>query len=237
MASFNHYYPSIADLDINFSDVLSILHESDSSSENPIVNEALQVFNQLEDIAEIQGGYAILDKVEIIHKEGEIKIGNYILKPHSQICGYLKNAEKLAIFICTAGENFSILSDRYNKEGEYLKGYFTDMLGSIVAEKSMDYIQQELEKQVQLEFGMKITNRYSPGYCNWEVNDQKQLFALLPHNNCKITLSKSCLMLPIKSVSGIIGIGKRVRKNIYACDICNNTTCIYRKVKDKNLQH
>ena len=111
-----------------------------------------------------------------------------------------------------------------------------DTMGSLVAEKSMDFIQSELEKQVLPE-GMKITNRYSPGYCNWPVDDQKQLFSLLPANACDISLSASCLMVPIKSVSGIIGIGKNVRKSSYSCDICNNLTCIYRKVKSKNNQH
>ena len=38
-------------------------------------------------------------------------------------------------------------------------------------------------------------------------------------------------------VSGIIGIGRNVKKSSYSCDVCNNQTCIYRKVKNKNIQH
>lgn len=148
----------------------------------------------------------------------------------------MEGAEKIAVFICTAGQGFSDYSGKYNKEGEYLKGYIVDTMGSVVVEKSMDFIQSELEKQVQSE-GMKITNRYSPGYCNWPVDDQKQLFSLVPAHTCEISLSASCLMVPIKSVSGIIGIGRNVRKSSYSCDICNNLTCIYRKVKNKNNQH
>lgn len=148
----------------------------------------------------------------------------------------MEEAEKIAVFICTAGQGFSDYSRKYNKEGEYLKGYIVDTMGSVVVEKSMDFIQSELEKQVQSE-GMKITNRYSPGYCNWPVDDQKLLFSLVPAHTCEISLSASCLMVPIKSVSGIIGIGRNVRKSSYSCDICNNLTCIYRKVKNKNNQH
>ena len=138
----------------------------------------------------------------------------------------------MAVFVCTAGEGFSTCSDKYNKEGDYLKGFIVDAFGSLVAERAMDYIQKELEKEAG-KCGMLITNRYSPGYCNWQVQDQKQLFSLLPGNPCNISLSESCLMLPIKSVSGIIGIGEKVRKREYSCDICNNITCVYRKVKDK----
>ena len=29
--------------------------------------------------------------------------------------------------------------------------------------------------------GLRITNRYSPGYCDWRVSEQQSLFRLLPH--------------------------------------------------------
>ena len=62
-------------------------------------------------------------------------------------------------------------------------------------------------------------------------DEQKQLFSLLPNTMDFISLTKSCLMLPIKSVSGIIGVGKEVRKTGYSCDICSNKACIYRKIR------
>jgi hypothetical protein len=44
------------------------------------------------------------------------------------------------------------------------------------------------------------------------VAEQHKLFSLLPPGICGITLSDSALMHPIKSVSGITGIGKHCKQ-------------------------
>ncbi|MDR1097252.1 MAG: hypothetical protein LBL57_03880 [Tannerella sp.] len=234
MSFFVSCNPAISKLKVVPDDVLDWLRETDRSPDNPVVSGTVQVFEELPSISDIHGGYAVFDDIEILRAEGKIRINNRALEPGARICGYMKNAEKLAVFICTAGEGFSRFSGKYNREGDYLKGYITDTFGSIIAEKAAGYIQESLEAGMR-EQGLQITNRYSPGYCNWQLTDQKQLFDLLPQNQCGISLSESCLMHPIKSVSGMIGIGKNVRKNSYACDICNSATCVYRKVKNKNL--
>jgi hypothetical protein len=40
-------------------------------------------------------------------------------------------------------------------------------------------------------------------------------------------------MQPVKSVSGIIGIGADVKFNPYTCRICEATHCLYRLNKNK----
>jgi cobalamin-dependent methionine synthase I len=90
-----------------------------------------------------------------------------------------------------------------------------------VAEKIQDEIKQSAQGQAEA-----VSNRYSPGYCGWSVADQHLLFSFLPANFCGITLNESALMHPIKSVSGIIGIGKEMVKNPYQCNICDVTDCI-----------
>ncbi|MDR2914435.1 MAG: hypothetical protein LBV74_06355, partial [Tannerella sp.] len=81
-----------------------------------------------------------------------------------------------------------------------------------------------------------ITNRYSPGYCNWSLQEQQKLFHLLGDKPVNVTLSSSCLMQPIKSVSGIIGVGRNVKEKAYGCTVCNNKDCIYRKILEKSSE-
>jgi len=81
--------------------------------------------------------------------------------------------------------------------------------------------------------GMKITNRFSPGYCGWDVAEQHKLFSFFKDNFCGITLTESALMNPIKSVSGIIGIGRNVRYTAYQCKLCGDKNCIYRNKKSR----
>jgi cobalamin-dependent methionine synthase I len=111
--------------------------------------------------------------------------------------------------------------------GEPLLSYVVNTVASIVVEKAVDFLHDHIREQMK-ERGLKITNRYSPGYCNWPVSEQQFLFSLLPENFCGITLTESSLMLPIKSISGIIGIGSLVKMKEYICDKCGIKECTYR---------
>ena len=116
------------------------------------------------------------------------------------------------------------------KEGDLLTGYIYDVIGSEIAEAAADLMQDSLMKEMTFA-GRKITNRYSPGYCGWDVAEQHKLFQLLPDNFCGIKLNASALMDPEKSVSGFIGTGEHVRYNLYTCGLCDMKDCIYRKLR------
>ena len=164
----------------------------------------------------IEGGF-IIRKAEKLN-----------LSTGPKIAGYLKKAGYLALFVCTAGSIFTDLTGKFNQEGNYLEAFIIDAIGSFTAEKAMDKIQSKLEFEMQKE-GLKISNRYSPGYCEWSVSCQRELFDLMGELPVAITLNESCLMLPIKSVSGVIGIGTNIRKYPYACQICKSKDCTFRK--------
>lgn len=234
MAQFILYRLNFQELELTPDAILQQLHLTTYQEDNPIMEEVIQVYEALPQITNIQGGYIIYDAIELFPKEGKLKINDITLSPSKQICFYMAKAERIALFICTAGKGFTDYAKQYNKVGEYLKSYIVDLCGSLVVEKAMEHIQRTLEHQMNM-LGLKITNRYSPGYCNWPVSDQKLLFSLLPQGQKIVSLTPSCLMVPIKSVSGIIGIGQEVKKSAYACEICNNPTCTFRKVKAKQL--
>ena len=119
-------------------------------------------------------------------------------------------------------------------ERDFLRGYVYDVIGSEIVEAACDLMQAELENAA-VASGNKITNRYSPGYCGWNVSEQHKLFQLIPYNYCGIKLNESALMDPEKSVSGFIGIGENVKNNAYMCKICDMKDCIYRKLKEKKV--
>jgi hypothetical protein len=65
------------------------------------------------------------------------------------------------------------------------------------------------------------------------VAEQHALFALLPPQFCGISLGESALMHPVKSVSGIIGVGPEVKYSDYLCDVCNVSDCTYRRYHER----
>ncbi len=144
----------------------------------------------------------------------------------------LKSASQLGFFLCTAGDGISQRSQQLLHGDDPAKGYVFDVLGSLTVETAMDRIQKQLEIQFRNE-NMQLSNRYSPGYCDWHVQDQHKLFSLFPENQCNITLNQSALMHPIKSTSGIMAAGPNVTFHEHRCNHCNSSTCIYRNLRNQ----
>lgn len=188
------------------------------------------VFGRLQDNSGIIGGYTIRPCSGVDVKAGLIHCGQTKLESGKRIASYMREASALAVFVCTAGALFTDLANEYLKQGDLPEAFIVDAIGSVTVENAMDRVQQVLETEMGLQ-QMRISNRYSPGYCEWHVGGQRSLFSLLDDNRTGVTLTESCLMQPIKSVSGIIGIGTNIQKRPYGCSICHSSTCVYRRIK------
>ncbi len=194
----------------------------------PIPQLISEVLSVAHDYCEIRGGYVIEKTVEVRKEDKIIRIRDTEFEVKKIITNQLRKMDHVALFTCTAGKGIGDYSRELMHEGDFIKGYIADVVGSEIVESAMDKIQDDLEKQMKLQ-GLNITDRYSPGYCGWSVGEQQKLFSFFPENFCNISLSPSSLMLPIKSVSGIIGIGSNVERKGYVCNYCDMVNCIYRE--------
>ena len=142
----------------------------------------------------------------------------------------LQGSEAYAFFIATAGVAYEAYQHRLSEEGDMVRVFIADSLGSVIAENTADRMEHHLQASID-KLGWHHTNRFSPGYCGWHVSEQQLLFPLFDGHTCGVTLTDSSLMVPIKSVSGIIGLGKEVRRLDYTCGLCNFEKCYKRKQK------
>lgn len=215
------------DLDITIKDILEIAPDESKGMEDfSAVIE--KVISECMPSIHAKGGYTIVE--ETACDDSYITLGNLVFGTGRIISRQFRQAAKTAVFACTAGPEIREMYDKYMGKNEPLKAFMADTLGTVIAEKSMDMIQSSLESEM-IKSGLHCTNRYSPGYCGWNVAEQQKLWTFLPANYCGISLTESSLMIPVKSVSGIIGIGENVRKNAYSCAICDLSHCIYRRKK------
>lgn len=218
---------------LSVNEVLSVLGSTEETKE--YVQTCIgKILGEAEKLLRLKGGLMISKEI-IPDKTGSIiTIQNTSFEVRDIVFQQLKKSEWIAVFACTAGDEIFQKSRSLINSGDYLSGYIYDIYGSLAVEKAMDHIQNDLREQM-LKEGLNISNRYSPGYCGWDVAEQQKLFSLLPQGFCGITLNDSCLMQPIKSVSGFIGIGKEVVFDQYSCHICESARCLYRNLKSKQL--
>ena len=159
----------------------------------------------------------------VVNKQPDFEMGNIILRQ-------LRGSEAFALFVCTSGLEFETYQHRLKEQGDMVRVFIADALGSVIAEKCADQMEKALQESID-KLGWKHTNRFSPGYCGWHVSQQQLLFPLFQGHTCGVTLTDSSLMIPIKSVSGIIGLGEKVRKLEYTCGLCDFKQCYKRKKK------
>jgi hypothetical protein len=79
--------------------------------------------------------------------------------------------------------------------------------------------------------GLTPTLPYSPGYCGMSLVEQRKLFGLLDGKAVGVTLTSDCLMQPIKSVSGLIGLAPTAAVEEFGspCDRCELHNCNMRR--------
>lgn len=190
-----------------------------------IISEALE---DVSAICDIRAEYRIFRSVKFSVSEKTVEFGGHNFDIKKIVYGQLKRADSIAVFLVTAGPGPGERSKLAMSEGDPLRSYVYDAIGSELVEAAADIMQADLLRNVK-EAGLGITNRFSPGYCGWSVNEQHKLFNLMPYNYCGIRLTPSALMDPVKSVSGFIGIGTNVKFLPYTCSLCDMKDCIYRR--------
>lgn len=193
------------------------------------------VLEKIPSYCDIRGGFRLFDSLTLDRKKHELILGEHTFNIKKIITYQLRKADKAALFICTAGKDISNWSKKLMKQGDLMEGYVVDIVGSEIVETAMDRIQESLETEMKSSH-LGITERYSPGYCGWQVSEQPKLFSFFPNAFCGVTLSPSCLMDPIKSVSGVIGIGAKAERNGYICNFCDMKDCIYRNKRIETSQ-
>jgi hypothetical protein len=142
------------------------------------------------------------------------------------IARLLERCPQVAIFVVTIGKYLEETAFQLARDGLILQATVLDAIGSDAVEKVADFAQDRI-KEVAKAQGLVISRRFSPGYCDWNIGQQRMLFYALTGNTIGIRLTGECLMIPQKSISGIIGIGpsKADVEDYNPCKTCRKKDC------------
>jgi hypothetical protein len=141
----------------------------------------------------------------------------------------LFKCSKAAIFVTTIGPTLEQRVSQLMDDGEILKGAALDAVGTEAVEEVACWLEGSV-KETAAASGADVSLRYSPGYCDWDIKEQKVLFSALDGDLHGVELTEDCLMMPRKSISGIIGIGFDPSITLSPCVFCNKTDCPSRRL-------
>ena len=142
------------------------------------------------------------------------------------IARLLEQCHKAAVFLVTIGNHLEEMVCHLAENGLILQATVLDAIGSVAVEKVADFVQGRVGEIARAQ-GLCISQRSSPGYCDWDIGQQEMVFRAVDGNSAGIRLTDGCLMVPRKSVSGIIGIGlpNRNVEHYNPCKTCDKHNC------------
>ena len=125
--------------------------------------------------------------------------------------GIVEDSRCLAMFAATLGEPIGRKIAELFEGNDAALGCMLDGIASERADRAASLLGQAFGESLPdhggLDSGASVLP-YSPGYCGWHVSGQRKLFAFLEPGGIGIELNSSCLMSPIKSVSGVLVAGR-----------------------------
>ena len=189
------------------------------------VNEHIQLAKKL---IEPSCSYVIRD-VDLVRGR-DVFIGDFVMFRSHVIARLLEKCQQVGVFLVTIGDKLGEKAACLADNGLILESYVLDAIGSSAVEQMAEQVEIEMRKTASDE-GLCVSRRFSPGYCDWSIRQQKELFRLIDGDSVGVRLTTGYLMIPQKSVSGVVGIGSSCAdiETYNPCRTCNKRNCIGRR--------
>jgi cobalamin-dependent methionine synthase I len=190
-----------------------------------LVNDHIQLAHQM-----AKPAYShVISNVSMVRKNN-VFIGDMIMFRSFVIARLLEQCQQVAAFLVTIGNELEKEATRLAKKGLILESYVLDTIGSSMVEKTAEHVAQEIGRIASAQ-GHCISRRFSPGYCDWSIRQQKEIFRMIDGAPLGVRLTAGFLMMPQKSISGVIGIGPSCAdmEAYNPCKTCNKRNCLGRR--------
>lgn len=141
----------------------------------------------------------------------------------------LEGCTDVVLFAATVGLEIDRLISRYGRISPS-KAVFFQAIGAERIESLCNIFNNYIKLSAEKE-GLFVRPRFSPGYGDFPLTAQKDIFRVLdPGRRIGVFLNDSMLMSPSKSVTAIIGIsGLNKNCTVRGCKECSAAECEFRR--------
>lgn len=166
----------------------------------------------MREVSAINGGISVLD-------DGS--------RFESKIVGrLLEHCQRVAVYVLTIGSQLEDMSSALAEDGYITEAYVLDSIGSSATERLAEVVHGKIAQEA-LALGLRASRRFSPGYCDWHIDQQRVIFGIAGGDSAGVHLTSAFLMLPRKSSSGIVGLGRDdgFAETFNPCLTCRKAAC------------
>ncbi|MBM4444195.1 MAG: hypothetical protein FJ020_02690 [Chloroflexi bacterium] len=140
------------------------------------------------------------------------------------------SADRIAAVVCTIGPALERRVSQLSAQGASTAALMLDGIGSVAVESVADHVNRRICRDAAHQ-GLRAGPRLSPGYGAWPIEDQRVIFTVVPARRIGVRLNDQGMMIPMKSVSFCIGLGRDLPEDSGTdpCRYCNLKSCRYRR--------
>ena len=182
-----------------------------------LVDSAAAILPALPDLLDGAAIYDVFPVVSFSHGTIELEGGPTFEGPLAARA--LTGAEKVAVAVCTIGPALEAYVHQLFDE-DPVQAMALDGAG-VAALREVSWVVIDRVRGMAADHGWGSGMRAQPGQEGWSILQQRAIFGHLPVDDIGVRLSDSCLMIPQKSVSFVIGMGPDMRPDAVACDFCS----------------
>jgi len=140
------------------------------------------------------------------------------------------DAEGIVLALATIDGRVEQKAREFMEAGRSATALAVDAIGTVAVEQVSNFLEREI-RSAAADHDWKVSRRYAPGYCGWNLTAQRDIFRCLPET-LGVELSEGCLMLPEKSLSFVCLLSRNGDFNASAiadCKACREQACPFRK--------
>lgn len=165
----------------------------------------------------------VLQKHSIVVDDTGVTLDTGVRFTSRDLAAHLKGCEKALVLGATLGSRVDIAIRRLAL-GSVAEGAAAQAVAAALIESYCDEVQAGADAD-----GLAQRPRFSPGYGDWNLAEQKLLFPVLDcAKRIGLTLTEGLMMAPSKSVTAIIGLSEKTECVWNKCMTCKNKSCPYR---------
>jgi len=142
-----------------------------------------------------------------------------------------KNTRFISLIAVTIGGRLEQKVEELFTRGRYTESLILDAVGSAAVENLADQLEKEMNKKAEI-YGYSLTPRFSPGYGDWPLFNQREIIRAINAEEFGITVNHSDMLIPRKSITAILGWSKGgsepEQKCINKCSHCAKSDCKFR---------
>lgn len=168
------------------------------------MQEVERLINDTENTLIITAAYRIIDITNINSPLIVLEDGTTL--SGQKLSELLKNSRQALIMGATGGVKIMELIERKQEEGKMSEAVVVDAAASEITDSALDFVMAMVEQNLRPKGKVLTKMRFSPGYGDFDISQQKEFYRLLNAQDLGIILNEACLLIPEKSVFAIAGI-------------------------------